>query len=123
MYKLQTLDMIGKASKLFHLVRLLSIFRVFKVIRHLASLRSLLGTLRRANRELGLVALVSFMALLVISTLIYYTEKRAEEAVTFADAFWYSLMTMTTVGYGLYILTPRNHSQTFLKDFLLKHTT
>jgi hypothetical protein len=98
LYKLQALEMIGKASKLFHLVRIMGIIRIFKVIRHLASLQSLLSALRQANRELGLLALVSGMALVVISTMIYYTERDAGVGITFMDAFWYSLMTLTTVG-------------------------
>ena len=63
----------------------------------MASLQSLLTTLKQASRELGLLGLMGGIALLMSATMTYYAEKEGK-TVTFADALWHSLMTLTTVG-------------------------
>ncbi len=53
-------------------------------------------------------------------TILFYSESASSNAViqTFGDAFWYSLVTLTTVGYGdLVPVTPLGHAVGFV--FLL----
>ena len=73
---------IGKAGKIVRLIRVMRILRIFKLVRHFAGLQSLLFTLRQAYRELGLLMLLVFVAILTFSSLVYFAEKEGYE-VTF----------------------------------------
>jgi len=110
---LEDIQIIGKAGKIVRLIRVMRILRIFKLVRHFAGLQSLLFTLRQAYKELGLLMLLVAVAILTFSSLVYFAEKegyqeRKEEAGdtevnhwTFAESFWWGLMTITTVGYDL----------------------
>ena len=57
-----------------------------------------------------LVLMLIYMGLLA---LLYFSECRSQDATirTFGDALWYSLVTLTTVGYGdLTPVTPLGHA-------------
>jgi len=73
------------------------IMRIFKLVRHFAGLQSLIYTLNQAYKELGLLVLMIAVSLLTIASMTYFVEKEASHW-TFIDSFWYSLMTLTTVG-------------------------
>ena len=105
---LEDIQVIGKAGKMIRLIRVMRILRIFKLVRHFAGLQSLLFTLRQAYRELGLLMLLVFVAILTFSSLVYFAEKEGYEDGTttvnnwtFVESFWWGLMTITTVGYDL----------------------
>jgi voltage-gated potassium channel len=89
-------------------IRLFRIFRIAKLGRYSTSVR-LLGTVVRNSKE-ELAVTVMVMALLVVlaSTLMYFAEHEAQPD-KFPDipmAMWWSIVTLTTVGYGdVYPLT------------------
>ena len=103
----------GKAGKIVRLVRVMRVMRIFKLVRHFAGLQSLIYTLNQAYKELGLLVLMIAVSLLTvrwrgmgflmitelsqIASMTYFVEKEASHW-TFIDSFWYSLMTLTTVG-------------------------
>ena len=97
LYELQAFNIVGKAGKLLHLIRILRVFRVFKLVRHLPSLQSLFMTLRQANKELGLLAVMIGIALLIFATMTYYAERELS-AWSFSESIWWVLFTLTTVG-------------------------
>ena len=108
LHHLEDTQIIGKAGKIVRLIRVMRILRIFKLVRHFAGLQSLLFTLRQAYRELGLLMLLVFVAILTFSSLVYFAEKEgfddgstAVNNWTFVESFWWGLMTITTVGYDL----------------------
>ena len=65
----------------------------------------------KKNLYLSLIVILLFIYIALLMIL-YYSESSDNHAViqTFGDAFWYSLVTLTTVGYGgLVPVTPLGH--------------
>ena len=65
------------------------------------SIARLLRQMRR-RRRLGVMFILSVLALSVLGNTIcfYYFERVALPSVTVGDAFWYSAVSITTIGYG-----------------------
>lgn len=83
-------------------VRIFRWFRVLRLFRFLEG-RSLLGSLNVSDTIIfGRILLTLLAILFVYSGLIYQTEHLAnpQEFVTFLDAFYFAVVTMTTVGFG-----------------------
>lgn len=89
---------------LLRITRLLRMARLIRILRRMGGLRMAMRTFFR-NKATGGLYIVVIMALLVLefgSLLVLWAERGAEGAniVTADDAVWYSLVTMSTVGYG-----------------------
>ncbi|XP_068745305.1 potassium voltage-gated channel protein Shal-like [Montipora capricornis] len=83
-------------------LRMFRVFRVTKLARHSERFQNLLLSVQSAATELGGI-LFSFLALMVtFSSMMYYFEKDEEKTkfISIPEAFWYTLVTMTTLGYG-----------------------
>lgn len=83
-------------------IRLLRLVRIFKFHRYSESMQMFTKVLRKKSSELATVFFVVIILLIVASTLMYVLENKAQPEVfaSIPAAMWWSVITMTTVGYG-----------------------
>ena len=83
-------------------VRLVRVFRVFKLSRHSSEMKILGIAVKDSARELGVLVFFILLGVLLFSSAVYYAEAGHEdtELLSIPGAFWWSIVTMTTVGYG-----------------------
>ncbi|XP_041037372.1 potassium voltage-gated channel subfamily D member 1 [Carcharodon carcharias] len=89
-------------SGAFVTLRVFRVFRIFKFSRHSQGLRILGYTLKSCASELGFLLFSLTMAIIIFATVMYYAEKSTEGTnfISIPAAFWYTIVTMTTLGYG-----------------------
>ena len=87
-------------SGAFVTLRVFRVFRIFKFSRHSKGLRILGYTLKSCASELGFLLFSLSMAIIIFATVIYYVEKDESktEFTSIPVSFWYTIVTMTTLG-------------------------
>ncbi|XP_035660099.1 shaker-related potassium channel tsha2-like [Branchiostoma floridae] len=91
-----------KIEAVFRVARLVRVFRIFKLTRHSAAMKVLAKTLQSSLGELALLSFFLVLATLLFSTCVYLVEEGKEDSdfESIPSAFWWTIVTMVTVGYG-----------------------
>ncbi|KAL7076421.1 hypothetical protein ACQ4LE_004398 [Meloidogyne hapla] len=101
-----------KAPKdLVEFLSMIRILRLFKLTQHHRGLQILIHTFRASAKELMLLVFFLILGVVIFATLIYYAEKTEinpnNQFTSIPVGLWFSLITMTTVGYG--DMTPQTY--------------
>lgn len=88
--------------RLVRILRLLRLARIIKLSRYSRGLKALGSTLRASFRELKMMIMFLSMVIVISSCTVYMFEMKNPEALikSIPDGFWWSVTTITTVGYG-----------------------
>jgi len=84
------------------LIRIFRLLRILRLARYLKSTHFFFGATSRKNLILARIVFTVSAIVFVSAGLVYYAEHDANPEVfrTFADALYFSIVTMATVGYG-----------------------
>jgi voltage-gated potassium channel len=88
--------------RFIRLLRLIRLFRILKLIRYNSSLLLVLQVLKEKKPELGITLFITFILMLLSSTLMYFVENESQPEAfpNILASFWWAIATLTTVGYG-----------------------
>lgn len=88
--------------RVLRIIRLFRLLRVLKLARLSKSLQTIKSVLKDSKSELSMTFFVAFILLILSSTLMFYVENEAqpEKFENIGQSLWWSVATLTTVGYG-----------------------
>jgi len=90
------------APSFLRLIRTLRILRLFKIYRYNDALKSFIASFAMVKKELQIIGIAILVLVFVSATAEYEFERVAQPEMfsKYSDALWWSLITLTTVGYG-----------------------
>lgn len=87
--------------RIIRLLRLLRLLRILKLTRFLDSFKLISNVIKSRKYELLITIFVAFMFIIIASTIMFELETKAqpEKFPDFISALWWSVATLTTIGY------------------------
>lgn len=87
---------------IMRIFRLFRVVRLLKLTRYVAALRILGNTVNSCQEQLLALLFLILISVILFSSSIYYIEnaKNSEQFCSIPASFWWTIITMTTVGYG-----------------------
>lgn len=84
------------------ILRVMRLLRILKLNRYTKALNIVSAIFAEKRSELGLTVMVTFLMLLMSSTIMYYLEHdvQPDQFPDIISTFWWAVATLTTVGYG-----------------------
>lgn len=84
------------------LIRTLRVLRLFKLFRYNEALRNFTTSFGRVKREMYILGVAVVFVVFISGTLMYEAERdrQPEMFKRYSDGIWWSVVTLTTVGYG-----------------------
>jgi voltage-gated potassium channel len=100
---------VGLDLRFIRVLRLFRITRILKMGHYSESIKTFERVFRKKWHELSIAFFVIFIALILFSSVMYYTEHGAQpdKFSSIPAAMWWGIITLTTIGYGdVYPVTP-----------------
>jgi len=88
--------------RMLRLVRTLRVLRLFKLYRYNEALRSFVSSYGKVKRELHILGVAILLLVVLSGTIVFEAERDVQKEMfrKYSDGIWWSVVTLTTVGYG-----------------------